>query len=55
MSITAQPNSPHRRQASRATVVADMSMSLDGFVADSGDGVERAKPEGTAIARRYLR
>lgn len=38
---TAQQNSPYTGQAPRGTMIADMSMSLDGFVADPGDGVER--------------
>jgi len=43
-----------------ATVVADMSMSLDGFVADPADGVERlfawyGKPQPEASTRRQGR
>lgn len=42
MSITtSQSGSPEQREQSSATVVADMSMSLDGFVADLEDGVDR--------------
>lgn len=40
MSTAAQQNSPHTGQAPRTTVVADMSMSLDGLAADPGDGVD---------------
>jgi dihydrofolate reductase len=42
MSIsTSQPSSPESSEALRSIVVADMSVSLDGFVADPDDGVDR--------------
>jgi hypothetical protein len=42
MSTTTSQHRPDDVEQQRvATVVADMSMSLDGFIADSDDGVDR--------------
>ncbi len=36
-----------------ATVIADMSMSLDGYIADRNDDVSRASPDISRVGQGY--